>query len=83
MTHNHPAWNLERYEDYRHYKYMHATEIINYGAYLSGFSEHNERVYDDMLMDGRRIFCLATDDNHNKEGRPTPSAHTPSSRRKN
>lgn len=70
VTHNHPAWSMERYEDYKHYKYMHATEIVNYGAYLSGFSEHNEHVYDDMLMDGRRIFCLATDDNHNKVGRP-------------
>ena len=70
VTHNHPAWSLERYEDYKHYKYMHATEIVNYGSYAGGFSEHNEHVYDDMLMDGRRIFCLATDDNHNREGRP-------------
>lgn len=70
VIHNHPAWSLEYYPDYIQYKYMNATEIVNYGSYVGGFSEHNEHVYDDMLISGKRIFCVATDDNHNKIGRP-------------
>lgn len=70
VIHNHPAWSMERYPNYIQYKYMHAMEIVNYGSYVGGFSEHNEHVYDDMLIDGKRIFCVATDDNHNKIGAP-------------
>lgn len=70
VIHNHPGWSMERYCNYSQYLHMHATEIVNYGSYTCGFSEHNEHVYDDMLMDGRRIFCVATDDNHNKLARP-------------
>lgn len=70
VIHNHPTWSFERYPDYIQYKYMHAVEIVNYGACTGGFNEHNERVYDDMLADGRRVFCIGTDDNHNHLGRP-------------
>lgn len=70
VIYNHPAWSMERYEDYKPYVDMHAMEIFNYDSYLCGFDECNAHVYDDMLRDGKRIFCVATDDNHNKLGRP-------------
>ena len=70
VIHNHPAWSLEQYQDYKPYVDMHAMEIFNYGSYTCGFDEINAHVYDDMLIDGKRIFCVATDDNHNKLGRP-------------
>ena len=44
---------------------MDAMEICNYGCLKAGWQEYNPRVYDDMLRGGKRIFCIATDDNHN------------------
>lgn len=70
VTHNHPSWSLEYYPNYMRHQYMHAMEIVNYGSYVAGFDEHNGHVYDDMLLSGKRIFCIAADDNHNKIGRP-------------
>lgn len=66
VTYNHPNWSLETYEDYTKYKNMHAMEIMNYDSYSQGYNEYNEKEYDDMLRCGSRIFCIATDDNHNK-----------------
>ena len=66
VTHNHPAWSMERYEDYKHYHGMHALEIMNYGCIVVGDSEHNDHVYQQMLERGERIYCIAGDDNHNK-----------------
>ena len=68
ITYNHPTWSLEDYRDYAAYEGMHAMEIVNYGACAGGFPDYNPRVYDDLLRAGRRIFCIAADDNHN--GRP-------------
>ena len=67
VTYNHPAWSLERYPDYMGYEGMHAMEIFNYRSADSGYPEMNESVYDDMLMGGKRLFCIATDDNHTAE----------------
>ena len=68
VTYNHPVWSLERYEDYINYNGMHAFEIQNYGCVVDGFFEYNEQIYDEMLGKGKRIFALATDDNHNHTG---------------
>ena len=68
VTYNHPVWSLERYRDYINYNGMHAMEIQNYGCVVDGFFEYNEQIYDEMLADGKRIFALATDDNHNHQG---------------
>ncbi len=64
VTYNHPAWSLERYPEYMGYEGMHAMEMVNYGCVEAGYPDTNETVYDDMLMGGKKIFCLATDDNH-------------------
>ncbi len=64
VTYNHPAWSLERYPEYMGYEGMHAIEMVNNGCVVLGYPEHNETVYDDMLMGGKRVFCIATDDNH-------------------
>ena len=70
VIHNHPGWSLERFHDYEPYVDMHAMEIFNYGSYVCGFEETNPRVYDDMLLAGKKIFCIAADDNHNYPNRP-------------
>lgn len=66
VTYNHPTWSLEQYEDYCAYSGMHAMEIFNTGSASLGFDEYNPRVYDDMLKSGKRIYCIAADDNHNR-----------------
>ena len=73
VTHNHPTWSREEYTDYINYNNMHAMEICNYGCVCSGFDEHNSKIYDDMLRKGKRLYCIATDDNHNKPGRTLDS----------
>lgn len=40
-------------------------EICNYSCMVMGYEEYNPRVYDDLLRAGKRLFCIATDDNHN------------------
>lgn len=65
VTYNHPMWSLEDYRDYSKYFGMHAMEICNYGSYVTGMYEYNPHVYDELLREGRRIYCVAGDDNHN------------------
>jgi len=50
---------------------MHAMEIFNTSSWVGGYDEYNPSIYDDMLRCGKRIFCIAADDNHN--GHPTNS----------
>lgn len=68
VTYNHPVWSQESYPQYMAYEGMDAMEICNYGCLVMGWQEYNPRVYDDMLRGGKRIFCIATDDNHNGKG---------------
>jgi len=65
VTYNHPSWSLEDYSDYINYENMHAMEICNFDAFFNGYLDYNPRVYDDMLRANKRIYCIATDDNHN------------------
>lgn len=67
VTYNHPVWSLENYMDYMGYEHMHAMEIVNFGCLASGYNDYNEREYEDMLRGGKRIYCIAADDNHNDE----------------
>lgn len=70
VTYNHPRWSMETRDQYIHYHGMHAMEICNYGCWEAGYEDYCPSVYDEMLKDGKRIFCAANDDNHNypKEG---------------
>lgn len=65
VTYNHPSWSCEGYEEYSQYKYFNAMEICNYGTLVTGHGDYNPRVYDDMLKQGKRLYCVGTDDNHN------------------
>ncbi len=65
VTYNHPVWSQERYPQYMSYDGMHAMEIVNFGCLVTGWNDECDLIYDDMLRGGKRIFCLATDDNHN------------------
>ena len=66
ITYNHPTWSRENYNDYMSYNGMHAMEIVNGGSLVSGYEEYNAKEYDDMLTGGKKIYCIAADDNHNR-----------------
>ena len=66
VTYNHPTWSAESYEQYIGYNNMHAMEMVNNSCNAGGYEEYNARVYDDMLRSGKRLYCIAADDNHNK-----------------
>ena len=68
VTYNHPTWSQESYPEYMSYCGMNAMEIVNYGCVTEGYDDVNGHCYDDMLRGGKRIFCTATDDNHNRFG---------------
>ena len=65
---NHPTWSLQTLEDYRTLDTTNifAMEIYNHGCYVEGWEETNDHMYDDLLRKGHKLFCTATDDNHNK-----------------
>lgn len=66
VTYNHPGWSMETYEQYSKYENMHAMEICNFGCVVLGYSDYNEKEYDRILQTGKRIYCISTDDNHNR-----------------
>lgn len=65
VTYNHPVWSLETKDEYCNYHGMHAMEIVNYGCVTEGYDDRNGNIYDQMLRGGEKIYCVATDDNHN------------------
>lgn len=67
VTYNHPTWSQESYPQYIGYEGMNAMEIVNGACVRMGFEDHNERVYNDILRSGKRIFCIAADDTHNTQ----------------
>ena len=66
VTYNHPTWSLENYTQYSYYQGMDAMEIVNNSCCVLGQPEYNDRVYDEMLRLGKKIYCVAADDNHNR-----------------
>ena len=67
VTYNHPTWSRNGYEEYIQFEHMNAMEIYNHCSVVGGYDEDNcPQVYADFLNKGKRIFCTATDDNHNK-----------------
>ncbi len=71
VTYNHPTWSLESYPEYMSYSNMHAFEIFNGSCIVTGYDDYNPRVYDDMLKNGKKLFCIGADDNHNEKSRDT------------
>lgn len=67
VTYNHPGWSQECYTDYIHYEGFFAMEVYNTSCRLC-VPEDNIKVYREMLQAGKKLFCVAADDNHNFEG---------------
>lgn len=72
VCYNHPYWSLQNYDDYKDLEGLFALEVYNHSCELDGMYGYQPQVYDELLRMGRRIGCLASDDNHNlyDEGHP-------------
>ena len=62
---NHPYWSLQNYDDYKELKGFWGMEIYNHGCEHDGLYGYSPQSYDEMLRLGNRLFCVASDDNHN------------------
>ncbi len=62
---NHPYWSLQNFDDYKNLREVWGMEIYNYGCEHDGLYGYNPQSYDEMLREGNRLYCVATDDNHN------------------
>lgn len=66
VSFNHPTWS---FSDRRHYcglKGLTCMEIYNTCCEYDGHDTYCPTVYDEFLRDGQQLFCIATDDNHNR-----------------
>ena len=62
---NHPTWSLQYAPDFARIEGAFAMELYNHGCYVGGYDEINTKIWDQLLVSGKRIFGTATDDNHN------------------
>lgn len=63
VVYNHPAWSAE--EQYLDYNGLFGLEIFNASTAAMGHDEHNGKILDEFLRQGKKLFCLANDDCHN------------------
>lgn len=75
-TYNHPTWSKEDYRQYSLYDGMSAMEIVNYGCRIEGYDDDNGHCYTDLLNQHKKIYCIATDDNHNRTDDEHPKCHS-------
>lgn len=67
ISYNHPEWSLQTFEDYSKLKGCFGVEIYNTGCFVDdGLDGMRMHVYDDMIRLGNKMYCIASDDNHNK-----------------
>ena len=66
VTYNHPNWSLNTAEVYTKLEGLDGLEICN-GNCSTG-NDYAPVAYDQMLRSGKRIMCVAGDDNHSAAG---------------
>ena len=64
VTYNHPCWSLENYPDYAPLEGLWGMEYRNTGSINLGYDENNSRIYDDFLLQGKRLMPICADDMH-------------------
>ena len=72
VSYNHPTWSKEDSSIYTNLEGLFAMEIYNTGAEKLGNSEYNSALYDLLLKKGKRLCCVAADDNHNFSDETSP-----------
>lgn len=63
---NHPHWSFNRMEGLSQLTNYDLLELFNFGCEVETLCGDSSIYVDQLLMDGKRFFITATDDNHNK-----------------
>ena len=66
VSFNHPGWSLCTDRDYMPLEGLFAVEVHNSGT--ADYRSMDEAVYQNMLLQGKKLNCLATNDFHSFEG---------------
>jgi hypothetical protein len=72
VCYNHPHWSLQTLDDYRELEGLFALEVYNHSSYVNGTPETQTHVFDEFLRMNKRVFCVASDDNHDRAPLGTP-----------
>ena len=65
VSYNHPDWSLQAYPDYIGLTGITAVEVYNTGCVVEGYVlDEGDHVLDNFLKAGKRVYPVATDDNH-------------------
>lgn len=64
-SHNHPYWSLENEDMILKYEGFFSMEMCNFSSFIINGLEYNARLYDKLILSGKKIFCHSADDNHN------------------
>ena len=70
---NHPVWSLDFEADYLNYENLDFVEIFNTGCDRMGLYSY-EQIFDVMIKHGKRVACIAADDNHNSKQLDSPNS---------
>lgn len=65
-TYNHPIWSRVRDEEFSNTQNITALEIFNYNTVNESGTGYDVTYWDCMLREGKKIWAVATDDNHNE-----------------
>lgn len=70
VNYNHPGWSAEESCDYLPLEGITAMEIYNHSCEVIRADGDARLHYDIMLKHGKKLYCIATDDNHNRLSDP-------------
>lgn len=63
---NHPVWSRNDFADLSRVDGYFAVEVYNHGCEEENHTGHSEPFWDYLLRLGRKVWGIATDDNHNR-----------------
>lgn len=66
VMYNHPYWSMQVREDYIDLEGCDIIEVYNNSVFIEGGDSGQERVYDELLRAGKKMYCTMADDNHNE-----------------
>lgn len=66
INYNHPDWSSQEPSDYLPLEGFTAMEAYNHISEIHNGDGKSIAQFDNMLRHGKRLFCIATDDNHNE-----------------
>jgi len=67
VTYNHPVWSQQDYRDYARLEGLWATEVFNTECCRQGYNDDQDKILQDLICLGNKVFPVAADDFHHLE----------------